>query len=185
MNVIQRFTIELEKKMHQHPGLFHLYSLPYTGVVSREIEMCDINEDDTVLNIGCGSLPFTAVHLARMTGARIYAMDNDHDAVRAGKKLVRALGLSDKITVVYGDGSDTIPFVFNKALIALQVEPKYGVLKNLMENHNTEVIMRIPREKFKDSYGLKRLFYAPAKVVKHTMLTFDRSFLFSSGCATD
>ncbi len=172
---IQRFTCALEKFLHKHPSLFRLYSLPYSRVLRREISLAGISSKDTVLNVGCGSLPFTAVYIAESTGAKVYAVDNDPKAVKYATDLVDKLGLSGSIKVLEADGKETVPIEFDIAVLALHVEPKSEVLKNLLPK---KVMMRIPRKSLETSYGLDSIPYTPLGQVDHMMPTFDRSLLY-------
>jgi len=71
------------------------------------------------------------------------------------------------------------PVDFNKAVMALHVEPKMEVLKNLLTR--SDVVMRSPRGSLKESYGLHFMHFTPSASTKHLMPTFDRSYLFTDG----
>ncbi len=60
---------------------FWLYHNLYKHVVKKEVELARISQEDTVLNIGCGAIPFTALHIVQMTGAKVIALDKDPEAV--------------------------------------------------------------------------------------------------------
>ncbi len=177
MKAIQRFTASLEKVLHDNHSLFRLYAAPYENVVKREIKLGDISSNDTILNLGCGALPFTAVHLAEVSGAEVYAVDKDKTALIRGKKLVQSMGLSHRIHFLKDDCMEDVPVHFDKALVALQVEPKLRVVENLLFERNGPVIVRAPRKRFEDTYG-EIPDREPKGEVKHNMLTFNRSVLF-------
>jgi len=179
MNPIQSFTSALEKKFHKFPTFFKIYSLPYTKIVEREISLAGINPDDTVINVGCGSLPFTAVKLAQMTGAEVYAIDNDEKAILSAAKIVDELNLNDKIDFMLADGKEQIQIDFDKAIVALQVDPQDEVVNNLIENSDdSDIVVRIPRKKFRETYGPLPDLSETKDFVKHDMLTFDRSVVY-------
>jgi len=181
MKVIQSFTSSLEKTMYDNPSFFEMYALPYEGVVKREIELGDITSEDTVLNLGCGALPFTAVHIVQLTGARVHAVDKDTNALKRAKKIVDYLGLSEDISFFEDDCLRELPTIFDKALVALQVEPKNRVLENLISEEEGSVIVRAPRDGFEETYG-EMPDFEPTDEVEHNMLTFDRSLLFDLDC---
>ncbi len=179
MNPIQSFTSTLEKKFYKFPFFFKIYSLPYTKIVQREIRLAGIKPDDTVINVGCGSLPFTAVKLAQMTGAEVYAIDNDEQAILSAAKIVDELNLDDKIKFLFADGKDPIHVDFDKAVVALQVDPQEVVVNNLIENSDdADIVVRIPRKRFRKTYGPFPDLSKAKDSVKHHMLTFDRSVLY-------
>lgn len=179
MSLIQRLTRDFEALVYENPLAFKLYSLPYKPVVIREVKLGGIKSSDIVLNVGCGSIPFTAIHLTEITGAKIYAMDRDEKAVTAARKLVRSMGLESKISILFGDATGEIPEDTDKAVIALQVEPKKEVLTNIMKNGLKKIIMRAPRNTFSGNYDYEQSFIKPVEVIRHNMLTLDKSILYT------
>jgi len=179
MNPIQSFTSALEKKFNKFPFFFKFYSLPYTKIVEREIRLADIKPDDTVINVGCGALPFTSVKLSEITGAKIYAIDNNKQAILSATELIDSLDLADKIEFLFADGKDPIHIDFDKAIVALQVDPQDEVVNNLIEYSNyADIVVRIPRKRFRKTYGSFPDLSKAKDSVKHHMLTFDRSVLY-------
>ena len=90
----------VEKVLTRLPLLSFFYSRPYRGVVEREVKLAAIGDGDVVVNIGCGSVPFTAIYLARLTGAKIVALDKEKEAVECARRYIKARGLADIIRVV-------------------------------------------------------------------------------------
>ena len=131
MEIIQPAVRFMEKKMSQSPLLARAYIAPYKKVVQKEIELAGIDKKDRVLNVGCGAVPFTAIYVACLTNARVWAIDRDERAVLQARSLVEKMGLSDSVRVFSGAGEDDLPCSFTVALIALQVEPKEKVWKHL------------------------------------------------------
>lgn len=166
--------------MNGSRALFKLYMLPYTKVVKREIGLGDVGRDDVVLNVGCGSMPFTAVLIANLTGAKVVAVDIDEEAVETARRTVSMLGLEDRVEVLHADGGGPIGRRFNKAVLALHVEPKDVVVSKVLENPDVEaVVLRMPRGALMASYGGDRVQRPFCKQVTHLMPTFDRSLLFT------
>jgi hypothetical protein len=66
--VIKTVVSTLEKVFCFSKQLMKLYSGQYKAVLNKEIGLADISESDTLLNVGCGALPFTALHILRKTG---------------------------------------------------------------------------------------------------------------------
>ncbi len=181
MNPIQSFTSALEETFHRYPSFLKLYSLPYTKIVKKEVELAGIRSDNTVLNIGCGGLPFTSVKIAEMTGAKVYAMDNNKQAILSATKLVDKLDLHDKIKFIFGDGTDSLNVDFDKAVVALQARPQDAVVNNLIDSsNNASIVVRIPRKRFRETYGPLPDLSEATNSVKHHMITFDRSVLYES-----
>ncbi len=160
--------------------LFKLYMLPYTRVVRREMDLGDICKDDVVLNVGCGSMPFTAALITDLTGAKVVAVDVDGEAVKTARHTISMLGLDDRVEILHADGAGPIGRRFNKAVLALHVEPKDIVVSRLLDDPYVKaVVIRMPRGALMASYGGDRVLSPFAKQVGHLMPTFDRSLLFT------
>ena len=150
-------TVALLEKIcsRSHP-LVDLYSRPYMRVVQNEIGLARIAAADRVLNIGCGAIPFTAMLIARLTGARVVAVDRDPQAAPLAQACVRQAGLASLVRIVVSDGSRSAwaPHGFDVAVVALQAEPKAGILSSLLDSGQgpSRVVARVPREPFLDQY---------------------------------
>jgi len=179
--IIQRFTCAFEKRLQSSRCLFELYMLPYGRVVRREIALAGITEEDVVLNVGCGSLPFTAVLIARLSGARVIAVDRDPAAAEGAEGLLGRMGMDGLVQALHCDGLDELPFHYDKAVLALHVEPKGEVLENILRGRpGVRAVVRVPRGGLKESYGFKGMAMPAAGRAGHLMPTFDRSLLYSA-----
>lgn len=180
MGIIQPMVRFLEKQISFCPPLIRLYMAPYRTVIQREIDLADIGPDDTVLNIGCGAVPFTAIHVARMTQAQVRAVDRDEKAVHKARLLVCAMGLEEYIQVEVGHGEEYLQYPFTVALVALQVVPKEEVWNSLFQQAPSggRLIFRSPAPKYCTQYDDLPPQYIPSAMVHQPMKTFNRSLLF-------
>lgn len=160
--------------------LSELYIYYYKDVVQREIELANINSNDIVLNIGCGGIPFTAIHIARKTKAKVCAIDRDRKAVEHARACIEQLGLSENIKVLECDGAKCIPVNFTVALVALQAEPKRVLLEKLLEKaaRGGRIVFRKPSKIVEKHYDNLPKDYPIAKMVNQDMKTFDSSVLY-------
>ncbi len=152
--MIQYLVREGEKILSKMPFWARLYSRPYQQTVQTEITLAQIDSEDVVLNIGCGAVPFTAIYLAELTGAKVWAVDKDGKAVEQARFYCEKIGLDKQIRFIEGDGSKSIPVNFTVAVVALQAEPKTLILDNLLgkANPGTRLIFRQPDKLFKSYY---------------------------------
>lgn len=179
MKIIHEMTSSIEKRFHENPLFFRMYSLPYRGVIKREIELADLSGKETVLNVGCGALPFTAVQIAERTNKKVYALDKEKKSFEAARELIKTLGLEESIKVLKRDGTDPIEIDFDAAFVSLQVHPKRKVIDNLSGlKSSTKLIVREPRDGLKSMYGSLPDRMDPDDHVRHCMPTFDRSVLY-------
>ena len=180
MSLIKPLVAAFERRLAGAPGVFFWYSLPYRGVVRRELVLSGIKRSDRVLVIGCGAIPFTAVLTARMSGASVVAVDCDMQAVLRARILVERLGLDRQITVIHANAAtDRLPAA-RVALVALQAGPKEAIRLNLrgcIDERDGCVLFRLARRKLEHQYGTLHVPSEHGSQVRHRMPTFDRSVL--------
>lgn len=95
----------------------------YEDVVERELDLVDLDADTTVLQVGCGPLPMTAIALAER-GYDVVAVDNDPDAVAAARRAVRNRQLDGEIDLLVSDGRTIDTGQFDVVWMAFHVCPK-------------------------------------------------------------
>ncbi|ACB86331.1 methyltransferase domain-containing protein [Natranaerobius thermophilus] len=159
---------------------FYIYTRMYREVVRREVELGNITSQDVVLNVGCGAIPFTAIHISQLTGAKVVALDKDPEAVKKARYSLEKFQLNKNIEIYEGDGVEDIPVPFNVAIIALQVDRKSLVYQNLSNQTNGKgrLIFRQPVDKFNQEYGNLSLDLVPDDWVLQNMKTFNYSNLY-------
>jgi len=171
----------LEKALTRLRPLASLYSRPYMGVVEREVKLADIGGSDVIVNIGCGAIPFTAIYLARLTGAEIIALDKDKKATECARRYIKDRGLDDIIRVVWGEGAQSVECLRATAwMVALQAVPKNAILNHFFERapQGARIMFREPRSAFASRYDQLTVSTRPQSVTNHNMIAFNRSVLF-------
>lgn len=180
MNIIKPLVACLERRFSDRPWFFRLYAAPYWGLVRREVGLAGVGPDDTLLSIGCGALPFTAVLAHVLTGARVIAVDFDRHAAERARRLIHRMGCSDRIEIAIADAStDALPAV-DVALVALQASPKDEIWRNLQRSLRAgsgRAVFRLPRVTLVSEYGSFTGERAAVGRVRHRMPTFNRSVL--------
>ena len=169
-----------EKLSSKSKLLTRLYSMPYKRVIENEIRLGRLGPDDVILNIGCGAVPFTALYLASLTGARVYAMDMDPHAAELAEKCVARLGMSDRITVLKGNGADRFERPFSASIVALQAAPKNRIMAVMQEaaTPGARFIFRLPSRPYETHYDSLDTDRKASAFAKQPMRTFDRSVLY-------
>lgn len=181
MRIIQPVVSKWEKLICSNRVLTEFYAHRYLEAVRKEIALAGITGDDLVLNVGCGALPFTAICTARLTGAKVIAIDRDEKAVTGARSCLESLGLDHLVDVVPGDAADGVPAGFTAAIVALQAEPKAAILRTLLENARPEarIIFRRPSKPFASHYDYLPDTGAAREMVKQEKRTFDASVLYT------
>lgn len=182
MKVIPGVVASLEKRVAGVRTIVSFYANFYRGVVNNEIKLAAITEMDRVLNIGCGGIPFTAILIARLTGARVLALDCDKEAVEVARRCVAAQQLENLIKVLHLDGTEVIPFDFDVALVALQARPKKAILDNLLQSCNSKarLVFRRPRREMAHQYDLLPAAPLYYNSIRQDKTTFDCSVLYTN-----
>jgi threonine dehydrogenase-like Zn-dependent dehydrogenase len=172
----------LEKVLTRLSPLAFLYSRPYREVVEREIRLAAIGSGDVVVNIGCGAVPFTAIYLARLTGARVIALDRDRKAAECARKYIKASGLAEIVGVVWGDGAQASQCESATVrIVALQAAPKKAILEHFLKSapRGARIMFREPRPEFANWYDQLPRSARPQSMTSHNMVTFNRTVLFT------
>lgn len=180
MSAIPSLIAKMEKKTSANPLVISVYTRRFYEVVCKEIELAGIDSSHQVLNIGCGGLPYTAIQLARTTGAFVWALDRDEEAVAAARECVKLLQMEDQIEVLTLDGTEQLEFDFEVAIVALHSEPKEEILHNLIRagKPGARLIFRRPREEVANRYDSLPDIPAPCAWVSQSKATFDESVLY-------
>ncbi len=140
-----------------------LYTGYYQHMIRDESSMARISSSTSVLHIGCGAIPNTAVTLARLTEAKVIAVDNDPDAVKKAICYVKQVHMQKHVHIKTGDGMAYPVRNFGVIIISLGVEPIEKVLRHIAisADPNTKIIYRQTR------YGKHTPIPRDIFVVKH------------------
>ena len=181
MRIIQPIVSQWEKFMSQSSLLTQFYAQRYREVVEKEVALANITPEDLVLNIGCGALPFTAIHAARLTGARVIALDRDETAVLKAQSCLAGMGLGEKVQVVLSDAAAEIPKDFTVAIVALQAEPKLAIAERLLQaaRPGARLVFRRPHKSYARHYDCLPEALVATNSVKQDKRTFDASILLT------
>jgi hypothetical protein len=109
-----------------------------------------------VVFVGSGPLPLTAIELHKQTGARITCIDNDPEAVRQSRALLRRLNLDRQIKVVEAGGEQAEYKDVTHAMVAALVPNQPSVVKRVLEDSPAAMIG------VRSANGLRGLLYPPA-----------------------
>ena len=122
----------------------------YRRLVERELKSISLDPDATVLHIGCGPLPMTALYLSQM-GFHVKASDCNPAAVRSARKVV-SQSRDERIAVweMEGDNIDYSPF--DAVWVSLAVDDKRRVVVRALQTlkPGAPVLYRNYRGKHRD-----------------------------------
>jgi len=139
MNMTGRLIGKIENLIaHSLPALGMLYGKKfYDSLVRKELDLARLKPGGSILHVGCGSLPLTALMLARH-GFSVTAVDRDRRAVAAATEFVRSQRREACIHVQQADGETIDASPYDAVWVSLHVFPRRRVLRNLLENMRPE-----------------------------------------------
>lgn len=105
----------------------------YHRLVERELKAASLKPGATVLHIGCGPLPMTALYLAEM-GFRVEAIDYDPAAVRSARQVVQRQWIDERIRVWEADGRDVDCSPFDAVWVSLVVDDKRTIVDRALKS---------------------------------------------------
>lgn len=126
----------------------------YKPIVKKEVELANVKNTQQVLCVGGGYFPCTAILFHLLSNATVTVIDIDNDAVQYSQKLVKKLGLEDKVIVKHANGLECSGQGFDIVHIAMQVSPKEEVFVNLHGNmnHKCKLLVRTPKQHLERGY---------------------------------
>lgn len=133
-------------------GLYHLY---YRELIRREIQLARIGTHDRILFVGGGSMPCSAIELARQIQAEIHVIDQDPAAVEKAQQHIQALGLADCIHCFHASGQTVDADDYTVILIAAQACPQQPIFEHILAKagKHTRILVRHPKRLFLNIYA--------------------------------
>lgn len=169
---IMEMTQNIESFAAKSRLLYHALSLYYRMIVKREIKLGQITKDDTILCIGGGACPYTAILMANYTKAKVTVVDNDLSCAKKASCLIERLGLED-INIICASGESISYDNYSVVHVALQITPKDKVIESLMEEASpgTRVLVRHPKPMLDRLYCPCKHNSCKTMKVRHSRLT--------------
>lgn len=134
----------MEKIVIQFPSFLSAYIIYYEDIVENEIHLAEITKNDTILHIGCGSLPSTSLLIAKKTGAPTIGIDKNPSSVQDARYCVQLVHQENQVQICH---ANALQYSMNssKVIIVSQgIEPRYEVLTHIANTiqHDTRVLFR-------------------------------------------
>jgi hypothetical protein len=122
---------QIAERFAAHLNLFaRLYSyLFYKKMLCREVALAGLEPGSSVLHIGGGAYPYTAVFLARK-GYRVNACDCNIMAINIAKGIVQRSGYADKITITHENGCFVDCSGYDAIWVSLNICPKKRIIEH-------------------------------------------------------
>lgn len=136
----------------QSPKDYLLYER-FCHLISKELELVKGFGYQSLLFIGSGPFPITAILCHEFTNLVVDCLEKDEQAAVVSRKVLQTLGLENKVRVHVGDGGSFDLSRYDVIINALLAKPKWTIMKNIRNsNVNAKVLCRT-------SFGLRQLIY--------------------------
>ena len=154
---ITSITQKIEDWASEKEVIYKLAEKYYHDVVQKEVVLASITKGDSVLCIGGGICPFTAILLHQATGAKVTVIDNNICCIPKARQVIDRLKLSEHVAVFHQDGRSTdLPFsAYTVVHFALQTYPMECVFSHV-EKHvapGTKLLVRSPKRQLRNLYN--------------------------------
>lgn len=146
----------------------------FLRLISKELHLLKNTPFESIIFIGSGPFPITAILLHELTGKKIDCLEQHQESATISRKVLKKLGLSEAIHVHVGNGATFDLSPYDVVLAALLAKPKSVIMQNILTNGNPacKVLCRT-------SEGLRRLLYETT--LEDAYVGFDKLGFQSAG----
>lgn len=132
---------------------FHVVGTIYQKQIGEhyieEAKRFNFTDAKSILHIGSGAYPITAIILANLFNAHIVTIDKNPVVLKIARKVVKKEGLENKVEVIDGDGLSFDVSRFDVVIISSCSVPKEEILTHIfskVNNQSTIIVRELPSE---------------------------------------
>ncbi len=115
--------------------LYINYINMYEELVKKEIDISNISSDDSVLVVGCGSIPTTSILLSKHSDARIIvSIDHDAKAVKKAKNLMKSFNFNKNLIFECADLLEYSIKEFDVVFLLYGIKKQKKIMKYVSKN---------------------------------------------------
>lgn len=136
--------IVIEKIVVKFPSFLSAYITYYEDIVENETHLAGITNKDTVLHIGCGSLPATSLLIPKRINAYTIGIEKNLSSVKDAQYCVQVLHQENEVQIHHANAL-RYPMDSSTVIIVSQgIEPRYEVLTHIAHTMrpDTRVLFR-------------------------------------------
>lgn len=147
----EKFETDLEVSfareiVREHLSAYQLYLMyeRFMGLIKNEIKLANIERQESVLFIGSGPFPITAILLNKLASCNVDCHEKNKKYVELSKKVISQLGLAGKIRIKAINGECFRNNTYSTIIVALLAKPKDKILQILKRriSIDTKIICR-------------------------------------------
>jgi 2-polyprenyl-3-methyl-5-hydroxy-6-metoxy-1,4-benzoquinol methylase len=134
-NLMDITYIIFEKIAVNFKVLYLDYINIYQELVEKEVDLCNISSDESVLIIGCGSIPVTSILVSKNSSAKEFvSIDYDLKAVENAIKLVSSTTFDKNLKFEHADGFKYPVEKFDVIFVLYGIQKQDKILEYLSKN---------------------------------------------------
>ncbi len=124
--------------------LFHPYLERFDTLTRNEVALLELTAHDTLLFIGGGVFPISAIQYVKQTGCTVHCIEKLPERAELAKQVVSALGMGDRIKIVLAEGQKIDCSPYNAIVVGVLAIPKKEIIKSILNtaNENVRIICR-------------------------------------------
>ncbi len=173
---------------HAESELEHFYAKKILNSLSKEeelkdflyfqkyVELCELEYQNlifcahgekiqSVVFVGGGALPLTAILLAKEKGVRVTILEKDEEAATLGREIVGSLSLSSLITVTLCGALSFVEYyrfdaVYVAALVGEDDVEKEAIISHVYTHMKDKSLLLL-----RSAFGARELLYAPVREI--------------------
>ncbi|MFO7676979.1 MAG: methyltransferase domain-containing protein [Thermoplasmatota archaeon] len=153
-------------------SIYTIYIDIYKELVEKEVKILQINSDDSILVIGCGSIPATSILISQYSKPKkIVSIDYDKTAIKNAVYLVNNSDFDKNLHFEYADGLNYSLESFNEIFVLYGIKKQKEILHYIYQNMNdsARVIFRTTNdslEQFLDGKKFLEQYFTIEKTIQ-------------------
>jgi ubiquinone/menaquinone biosynthesis C-methylase UbiE len=160
LKAIMDFFYAIFEKVAVHYNFFYTnYINFYQELIEKEINLLNISSDDSVLIIGCGSIPVTSILISQNSNAKnIVSIDCDLQAVKNATHFIDTTNFNKNLKFEHANGLEYPVENFDIIFIVYGIKKQDTILKHISKNmkNTTRVIFRTTNDSLIQFLGGKQ-----------------------------
>ncbi len=169
---------QYERIAQNLPVFAYLYLRFHYPSVVREIKMAQLKKTDSILQIGCGAIPYTLIILHRLLRCPVTGIDNQPVAVHKAMRFLERIDLSDHISVMQGDGKTFDVSGYDFILISYGTPDAHAILTHVLTTSKKDARILFRKSTVVESASIEALL-KNYHTIREKMLLTQESIVIS------
>jgi len=130
---------EMNELRNRSNPLFHPYLERFDTLARNEVELLKLSEKDTLLFIGGGAFPISAIQYVKQTGCTVHCVEKLPERAELAEQVISALGMADRIKIILAEGEKLDCSPYDAIVVGVLAIPKKEIIKSILNSANEKV----------------------------------------------